>query len=112
MTSRPFSRDNLLPLVAQVKVENLEEAFQAAEDGGVLEEGEEPHVHRLMETVIDEQGNSQSSSKLQLLSRGTCICVAWSDQKVDIKTAPLSVSDGDDGDVQESQDRSSYLVRV
>ena len=93
-------------------MDNLEQAFQAVEEGGVLGEGEEPHVHRLMETVIDEQGNSQSSSKLQLISRGTCICVAWSDQKVDIKTAPLSVSDGDDGDVQESQERSNYLIRV
>ena len=93
-------------------MDNLEQAFQPVEEGGVLGEGEEPHVHRLMETVIDEQGNSQSSSKLQLISRGTCICVAWSDQKVDIKTAPLSVSDGDDGDVQEAQDKSNYLIRV
>ncbi|KAK7503916.1 hypothetical protein BaRGS_00005039 [Batillaria attramentaria] len=95
----------------EVKIDNFEEAFKAEEDGGVLTEEEVPLLHMLMETVIDEEGNSQSASKLQLLTRGTCVCEAWSDQKVDIKTSALSVSDGDDGDVQVNHN-SQYLVKV
>lgn len=93
----------------QVKVEDFEEAFKSEQEGGALKEHESPLVHTLMQTTIDQEGKGQSSSKLQLLTRGTSVCVAWSDQKVDIKTFPLSVSDGDDNDVQSD---NKYLAQV
>ncbi|XP_076467493.1 uncharacterized protein LOC143298526 [Babylonia areolata] len=83
----------------EVKIDKLEEVFQTKEEGGTLEEEEMQVVHNLMETLIDAEGNSRSDSKLQLITLGTCVCVAWSDQKVDIKTSQLSISDQDDGDV-------------
>ncbi|KAK7096658.1 hypothetical protein V1264_003739 [Littorina saxatilis] len=109
-----FKRRSDKSTAYEVKVNDFEMAFQTEEEGGVLKEEEQALVHRLMEAVLDEHGNSQTSSKLQLVTRGTCVCVAWSDQKVDIKTAPLSVSDGDDGDVQttEGVHRNSYHVQV
>ena len=54
-----------------------------------------------------------SSTKLQLLTRGTLISVAWSDQKVDIKTSPLSETDvNNDGDVILEENREGYLAKV
>lgn len=82
-------------------MDKFEEIFGTPKDGGVLREEELPLVHTLMETVIDQNGAGHSSSKLQLLTCGTCVSVSWSDQKVDIKTSALSFSDGDDGDVQQ-----------
>lgn len=109
-----FKRRSDNSVVYEVKVTNFEEAFLKAEDGGVLREEEQPLVHTLMETTIDAEGHSQSSSKLQLVTRGTCVCVAWSDQKVDITTSPLSVASdlGDDGDVPNQQEKSVYLASV
>lgn len=109
-----FKRRSDNTVAFEVKVTDLEEAFQLPEDGGVLREEERPLVHTLMETLINAEGRSQSSSKLQLVTRGSCVCLAWSDQKVDIKTSPLSVSSdvGDDGDVVIQQDGTGYLAKV
>lgn len=107
-----FKRRSDNTIAFEVKIDNFEEAFRAEEDGGVLREEEVPLLHMLMETMIDDKGNSKSASKLQLLTRGTCVCEAWSDQKVDIKTSPLSVSDGDDGDVVQETHTSQYLAKV
>ncbi|KAL8558462.1 hypothetical protein ACOMHN_052279 [Nucella lapillus] len=83
----------------EVKIDKLEDVFRSTAEGGSLKEEEEQIVHTLMETVINTEGESRSTSKLQLITQGTCVCVAWSDQKVDIKTSQLSVCEGDDGDV-------------
>lgn len=104
-----FKRRSDNTLAFEVKVEDFEEAFKSEQEGGALKEHESPLVHTLMQTTIDQEGKGQSSSKLQLLTRGTSVCVAWSDQKVDIKTFPLSVSDGDDNDVQSD---NKYLAQV
>ncbi|XP_076446903.1 uncharacterized protein LOC143284134 [Babylonia areolata] len=97
----------------EVKIDNVEEAFNAAPPDQLQAEGslavqrrerEEPIVHTLMEKVIDTQGQPQPAiSKLQLVTRGTCMVVSWSDQKVDIATIPLSLHQhappADGGDV-------------
>ncbi|XP_041357391.1 uncharacterized protein LOC121374358 [Gigantopelta aegis] len=76
-----------------VEVDDFCDAFRSADDGGQLAETEMDVVQVLMETTIDEQGNENSFTTIQLITRGVCTSVAWSDQKVDIKTSPLKSSE-------------------
>lgn len=50
-------------------------------------------VEVLMETTVNKDGEESSSSHPQIITKGTCICLSWSDQKVDMKTSPLSVDE-------------------
>ncbi|CAL1542161.1 unnamed protein product [Lymnaea stagnalis] len=82
-----------------VNVENFQEAFSLEEEGGVLKPEEKFCVEVMMEKSVDKDGAERSASHPQLITRGSCICLSWSDQKVDIKTSPLSVDEStNDGD--------------
>lgn len=76
-----------------VEVFNLEEAFKLEEEGGVLKPEEKLCVEVLMETTVNKDGEESSSSHPQIITKGSCICLSWSDQKVDMKTTPLSVDE-------------------
>lgn len=53
-----------------------------------------PHPHLpvlqvLMETTLDQDRKERSTTSIQLTTQGACTSVAWSDQKVNIKTEPM-----------------------
>ncbi|XP_059171837.1 uncharacterized protein LOC131952918 isoform X2 [Physella acuta] len=77
----------------KVNIENLHEAFRLVEEGGVLTPEEKACVEVVVERWLDEDGVEHSTSYPQIITRGTCVCVSWSDQKVDIKTSPLSMDE-------------------
>ena len=76
-----------------VEVYDFCEAFRSVSEGGQLAEGEDEVVQVLMESTIDSEGNENSVTNIQLITRGVCTSVAWSDQKVDIKTSPIQTSE-------------------
>ncbi|XP_059171849.1 uncharacterized protein LOC131952930 [Physella acuta] len=73
-----------------INIENLHEAFQLVHDGGVLSPEEKACVEVVEEKWLDKDGVEHSTSHPQIITRGTCVCLSWTDQKVDIKTSPLS----------------------
>ncbi|XP_059171855.1 uncharacterized protein LOC131952937 [Physella acuta] len=77
----------------RINVENLHEAFQLVEDGGVLTPEEKACVEVVVEKMLDEDGVEHSTSYPQIITRGTCVCLSWTDQKVDITTSPLSMDE-------------------
>ncbi|XP_059171847.1 uncharacterized protein LOC131952928 [Physella acuta] len=82
-----------------LNIEDLHEAFQLVEEGGVLRPKENRCVELIEEKWLDEDGVEQSTSQPQIIARGTCVCLSWTDQKVDIKTSPLSMDESTcDGD--------------
>ncbi|XP_059171843.1 uncharacterized protein LOC131952923 [Physella acuta] len=80
-------------------IKDLHEAFQLVKDGGVLRPKEMACVELIEEKWLDKDGVEHSTSHPQIITRGTCVCLNWTDQRVDIKTSPLSMdestSDGD-----------------
>ncbi|XP_059171842.1 uncharacterized protein LOC131952922 [Physella acuta] len=82
-----------------LNIENLHEAFHLVDEGGVLRHEEKRCVELIEEKWLDKDGVEQSTSHPQIITRGTCVCLNWTDQRVDIKTSPLSMdestSDGD-----------------
>ncbi|XP_059171831.1 uncharacterized protein LOC131952913 [Physella acuta] len=82
-----------------VFIEDFQKAFQLVEEGGVLFQKDKMCVELVEEKWLDKAGVEHSTSHPQIITRGTCVCLSWTDQKVDIKTSPLSMdestSDGD-----------------
>ncbi|KAK0064779.1 hypothetical protein Bpfe_005868 [Biomphalaria pfeifferi] len=76
-----------------VNIANFEEAFTLVEEGGVLKPEEKVCVESMTETITNQSGDIVTQSYPQLITKGTCVCLSWSDQKVDIKTSPLSVDE-------------------
>ncbi|XP_046576448.1 uncharacterized protein LOC124284403 [Haliotis rubra] len=72
-----------------VMLDDFHNAFLSLESGGTLSEDEMALVQVLMETTLDKYQNEKSSTSIQLLTQGSCTSVAWSDQKVNIKTEPM-----------------------
>ncbi|XP_059171835.1 uncharacterized protein LOC131952916 [Physella acuta] len=82
-----------------VNIENINDAFQMVEEGGVLQPEEKTCVEVMVEKWLDKDGEEHTASHPQIITRGTCVCLSWSDQKVDIKTSPLSMDESTcDGD--------------
>ncbi|XP_059143799.1 uncharacterized protein LOC131931109 [Physella acuta] len=108
-----FSGDEHCGLLFFVNIENLHEAFRLVGDGGVLTEEEMACVEFVEEKWLDEDGVEHSTTHPQIITRGTCVYLGWTDQKVDIKTSPLSMdestSDGDSSimSVSHTEDDSS-----
>ncbi|XP_059171838.1 uncharacterized protein LOC131952919 [Physella acuta] len=82
-----------------LNVEDVDKAFQLVEDGGVLKPEEKRCVELIEKKWLDKDGVGHMTYHPQIITRGTCICLRWTDQRVDIKTSPLSMdestSDGD-----------------
>ncbi|XP_059171848.1 uncharacterized protein LOC131952929 [Physella acuta] len=76
-----------------IEIENLHEAFQLVEDGGVLTPEEKACVEVVEERWLDKDGVEHVTYHPQIITRGTCVCLSWTDQKVDIKTSPLSMDE-------------------
>ncbi|XP_059171852.1 uncharacterized protein LOC131952933 [Physella acuta] len=94
----------------EVDIENILEVFRLEEVGSVLQPEEKMFVELIEEKWLDKDGVEHSTSYPQIITRGTCVCINWTDQKVDIKTSPLSMdestSDGDHSINKMSRDRS------
>uniref|UniRef100_A0A0B6Z824 Uncharacterized protein n=1 Tax=Arion vulgaris TaxID=1028688 RepID=A0A0B6Z824_9EUPU len=76
-----------------VEIDNLQEAFQLEEKGGALKQEEKACVEVMMEASISKDGDESSAAHPQIVTKGSCVCLSWSDQKVDIKTSPLSIDE-------------------
>ncbi|XP_059171853.1 uncharacterized protein LOC131952935 [Physella acuta] len=86
--------------VFYVNIEDLHKAFRLVKDGGVLTKEEMAFVEMVEEKWLDEDGVEHSTSHPQIITRGTCVYLGWTDQKVDIKTSPLSMDEStSDGDI-------------
>ncbi|XP_059171851.1 uncharacterized protein LOC131952932 [Physella acuta] len=80
-------------------IKDLHKGFQLFEDGGVLKPEEKACVELVEEKWLDKDGVERSTTYPQIITRGTCVCLSWTDQKVDIKTSPLSMDESTcDGD--------------
>ncbi|XP_046339830.1 uncharacterized protein LOC124120952 [Haliotis rufescens] len=72
-----------------VLLDDFHNAFLSLESGGILDEEEMSLVQVLMETTLDMDRKERSTTSIQLTTQGACTSVAWSDQKVNIKTEPM-----------------------
>ncbi|KAH9492633.1 hypothetical protein Btru_024124 [Bulinus truncatus] len=99
-----FLRKSDKSLAHVVDVESFEEAFKLEEEGGVLKPEEKVCIEVMMEKTLNQNGEEKSASYPQLITKGSCVCLSWSDQKVDIKTSPLSFDESVvDGDIEYSK---------
>ncbi|XP_059171857.1 uncharacterized protein LOC131952940 [Physella acuta] len=86
-------------LAFDMYIEHLHEAFRLVEEGGVLKPEEKACVRMTVEKWVDQDGDEHSATFPQIITRGSCVCVSWTDQTVDIKTSPLSMDESTgDGD--------------
>ncbi|XP_059171841.1 uncharacterized protein LOC131952921 [Physella acuta] len=93
-----------------VDIENLHEVFQLVEDGGVLKPEEKACVDMMVEKWLDEDGVEHSTTYPQIITRGTCVCLSWTDQRVDIKTSQISLDDYiSDGDVSDNKSAGNLM---
>ncbi|XP_059171856.1 uncharacterized protein LOC131952938 [Physella acuta] len=83
-------------ILYDVNIENLLEAFRPVEEGGVLKPEEKACVELVVEKWLDKDGVEHSTSHPQIITRGSCVYLSWTDQKVDIKTSPLSTEESID----------------
>ncbi|XP_059143801.1 uncharacterized protein LOC131931110 [Physella acuta] len=83
----------------EVTIKDLLQAFRPVGEGGVLTPEEKACVEFVEEKWLDKDGVEHSTTHPQIITRGSCVYLSWTDQKVDIKTSPLSMdestSDGD-----------------
>ncbi|XP_059171830.1 uncharacterized protein LOC131952912 [Physella acuta] len=86
-------------IIFVVFIEDFQKAFQLVEEGGVLFQKHKRCVELIEEKWLDKDGVEHSTTHPQIITRGSMVCLSWTDQKVDIKTSPLSMdestSDGD-----------------
>ncbi|ESO99964.1 hypothetical protein LOTGIDRAFT_230887 [Lottia gigantea] len=83
--------DKSVSHLVELDSEDFASAFQSKASGGVLEEEECKMVKILKEVQIDQDGNDSKYSSIHLITKGSATMVAWSDQRVDIKTEPLNL---------------------
>ncbi|XP_012938377.1 uncharacterized protein LOC101857719 [Aplysia californica] len=82
-----------------VEIDDFREAFRLVADGGVLTPEEKSCVEVMMTHTVNSLGLGTSAAFPQIITKGSCVCLSWSDQKVDIKTSPLSGEESShDGD--------------
>jgi len=81
-----------------VQLKDFQKAFSLVEEGGVLTEQEKACVQVMMQHKVGQDGNIEAASFPQIITRGSMVSVAWSDQKVDISTSPSGEDSSRDGD--------------
>jgi len=84
--------------VHTIQLENFNDGFKLVEEGGVLSPEEKALTEVMVQNDISLSGELQKSSCMpQIITRGSCVSVSWTDQKVDISTSPSgqdSITDG------------------
>lgn len=105
-----FKRKSDGKVVFMVNISDYQEAFKSEEDGGSLTDTERPFIEVLSQQKIDKDGTETSESFPQVITKGSFVCLSWSDQKVDIKTSPLSLDESsyDGGDRSSSTDHHDH----
>ncbi|XP_059171845.1 uncharacterized protein LOC131952925 [Physella acuta] len=104
-----------------VYLDNLLEAFHLEEAGGVLQPEERPFVELIEKKWLDKDGVEHVTYHPQIITRGSMVCLGWSEQKLDIKNSPLSMDEsttnGDNnmdktlvGHTEEDTNASSFFV--
>lgn len=81
-----------------VLLTDFKAAFELVEDGGVLTPEEKACVQVMMQHKVGADGKVENTSFPQIITKGSCVSVSWSDQKVDITTSPLGEEGSRDGD--------------
>ncbi|XP_050416569.1 uncharacterized protein LOC126830257 [Patella vulgata] len=85
--------DDRISHLVELDSEDFTTAFRNKNVGGVLEDDECRLVTILKEMVIEQTGEESNFTCLQFTTTGSSAMVAWSDQKVDIRTEPMDVID-------------------
>ncbi|XP_059171846.1 uncharacterized protein LOC131952926 [Physella acuta] len=104
-----------------VNLDNLLEAFHLEEKGGVLQPEEKPFVELIEKKWLDKDGVEHVTYHPQIITRGSMVCLSWSEHKLHIKTSPLSMDEstanGDNnmdktlvGHTEEDANASSFFV--
>ncbi|XP_059171840.1 uncharacterized protein LOC131952920 [Physella acuta] len=105
-----FVRQRDKKVVCALNIKNLADVFLLAEEGGVLKPEEKACVELVVEKWLDKDGVEHSTSHPQIITRGTCVCLSWTDQRVDIKTSQISLDDYiSDGDVSDNKSAGNLM---
>ncbi|XP_059171854.1 uncharacterized protein LOC131952936 [Physella acuta] len=88
-----FTPSNDRALQYEVNIKDLLQAFRTVEEGGVLTPEEKACLEFKEEKWLDKDGVEHSTTYPQIITRGTCVCLSWTDQRVDINTSPLSMDE-------------------
>ncbi|GFR66522.1 protein CBR-LIN-24 [Elysia marginata] len=97
-----------------VELENFANAFQLEEEEGGLKPEEKQCFEVMIQRTLSADGEEAASScHPQLITKGSCVCLTWGDQKVDIRTAPLNAPAGVvDGDGSTYYDSNSGPINI